>query len=233
VSDGVVETGGSRVRDPAVPILMATRSAGKLAELRPYFAAHAITVESLTDVGLVETAEEEALECHPTFEANALAKARWFARRAAGRVVVADDSGLAVDALDGAPGVLSKRWSGVTGGDDGTIDAANNAMLQQALRRAAAVGRGERTARYVCAAAAVWSGGELVVRGETEGVIGAEAVGTGGFGYDPWFVSTELGVPFAVVSREAKWAVSHRGRAFSRLVAGLVLAGVLGGAATH
>lgn len=210
------------------PVLMATRSAGKLAELRPYFAAHTLRVESLTDAGLAVEAAEDSLECHLTFEANALAKARWFAERAPGRVVVADDSGLEVDALAGAPGVLSKRWSGMAGGDDAAIEAANNVMLQQELLRAAGQGHPERSARYVCAAAAVWPGGELVVRGTTEGTIASEPSGTGGFGYDPWFVSTDLGATFAAVSREAKWGVSHRGRAFSQLVGALVAAGVLG-----
>ena len=154
------------------------------------------------------------LEAHDTFEANALAKAQWFHARSGGRVVFADDSGLAVDALHGAPGVHSKRWSGRTDLSGEALDAFNNEHLQTALTAAAAEGRTSRRARYVCAAACVWPGGSAVVRGETLGTLIPSARGSGGFGYDPYFESDDLGVTFAEASREAKSAVSHRGRAF-------------------
>lgn len=199
-------------------MVIATRSAGKLRELLPWFEAAGVRVETLDGAGLAETPDEGALEAFAEFEANALAKARWFHARSGGRVVVAEDSGLEVDALDGAPGVHSKRWSArpELGGD--ALDAANNAHLQLMLARAEAAGRTSRRARYVCAAACVWSGGERVTRGVTEGEILRTPRGHGGFGYDPYFFSDDLQATFAEVPREAKAAVSHRARAFASLL---------------
>ncbi len=211
------------------PVVLATRSAGKLAELRPLFLEYGVAVESLADAGIAAHADEDALECHDTFEANALAKATWFSDVARGRLVVADDSGLEVEALDGAPGVHSKRWAGHQHLSEPSLDEANNRFLQAQLRRAAELGHDSRAAQYVCAAAAVWAGGALVVRGTTTGSITAQARGQGGFGYDPYFLSAELGVTFAEVSREAKSAVSHRGRAFRLLLSRLWEMGVLSG----
>lgn len=203
-----------------VALVLATRSAGKLRELMPLLEAHDCIGETLDDIGVAETVHEDALEEHATFEANALAKARYFAERT-GRIVLADDSGLAVDALDGRPGVHSKRWSGRADLSGAALDAENNRFLQEALREAARFGRDERTARYVCAAAAVGPGGVLVVRGETTGTLLSAARGDGGFGYDPYFVSDDLGRTFAEVSKTEKAAVSHRGRAFRELLARL------------
>ncbi|MBY0492401.1 MAG: non-canonical purine NTP pyrophosphatase [Gemmatimonadaceae bacterium] len=199
-------------------VVLATRSAGKLRELLPLLAEAGCVGRTLEDLGLPESDAEEALEVHDTFEANALAKARYFAALT-GLVVLADDSGLAVDALDGRPGVRSKRWSGRADLHGTALDAENNRFLQVALSEAARFGREERTARYVCAAAGVGPGGSLVVRGETCGVLLTAPRGAGGFGYDPYFLSDDLGQTFAEVERDAKAAVSHRGRAFRGLLA--------------
>jgi XTP/dITP diphosphohydrolase len=203
-------------RRTPVPLVVATRSAGKMRELGPLLEQHGWRALSLDDVGVVESDAEDALEAFDTFAANALAKARYFARLT-GAVVVADDSGLAVDALDGRPGVHSKRWSG-SRLEGAALDAFNNAYLQGALRDAAASGRVERSARYVCAAACVWPEGELVQLGTTEGLLLTEPVGVEGFGYDPYFWSHDLQRTFADASREAKAEVSHRGRAFRALL---------------
>lgn len=202
----------------AEPWILATRNAGKLRELRALFAARGIAVIDLVEAGVVERAvEEDAVECHARFEDNALAKARYYSARVPGRVVLADDSGLEVDALGGAPGVRSKRWSVDDGGgwmlDGAALVAANNTML---VRRLA--GEADRRARFVCAAA--WSDGatEVVVRGEVQGSIVDEARGAHGFGYDPHVFVDELGMTMAEATVAEKERVSHRGRAFVRLL---------------
>lgn len=212
----------------AQPLVLATRSMGKLRELQPLLAEHGWSAVTLDALGLPATPAEDALEAFDTFEANALAKARHFAR-ITGLVVLADDSGLVVEALDGRPGVHSKRWSGSTLEGD-ALDAFNNAFLQSRLADAAGLGRSERTAAYVCAAACVWPAGERVVIGRTAGELLREPRGTGGFGYDPYFWSGELAATFAEVDRETKAAVSHRGRAFRALLASVrdELAGFFG-----
>jgi XTP/dITP diphosphohydrolase len=196
-------------------LLLATRSDGKLRELLPLFAAAGIPVEDLRDAGIAETREEDALEAFGTFEENALAKARWFHARS-GRPTVADDSGLEVLALGGAPGVRSKRWSGRADLAGPSLDRANNARLLAALANAA-----DRSARYVCVAAFVDGAREIVRRGETSGRIVDVPSGDGGFGYDPYFHSDELARTFGDASREEKERVSHRGRAFRALIAAL------------
>ncbi len=202
--------------------MLATRSAGKVKELVPLMASVGVQVMTLADLGVPESPDEDALEVFDTFEENALAKARYFARLT-GAIVLADDSGLAVDALGGRPGVHSKRWSGRTDLHGASLDAANNAFLQQALAEAAMQTASiSRRARYVCAAACVWRDGdvlrEVVARGETTGELLAGARGTAGFGYDPYFFSDDLGATFAEVERDAKARVSHRGRAFAALL---------------
>jgi XTP/dITP diphosphohydrolase len=195
------------------PLLLATRSEGKLRELRPLFAARSIDVVDLRDIGLAESAIEETLETHATFEDNALAKARYF-HSVSRRATVADDSGLVVPALDGRPGVLSKRWSGRTDLTGQALDDENNRLLLRSLEKAH-----DRSAYYVCAAAYVGSDREIVCRGEVHGTILDAARGDGGFGYDPYFVSTELGRTFGEVSADEKARVSHRARAFLALIA--------------
>ena len=194
-------------------VVLATRSEGKLHELRPMFEAAGFAACTLEDAGIAPEPNEDAIEVFGTFEANALAKAHYFFRRAGGRAVVADDSGLVVDALGGAPGVRSKRWSGRDDLQGEALDAANNASLMDALR-----GCEDRTARYVCVAAWFDGQAEHVVRGEIVGRVLEAPRGTGGFGYDAYFWCDELVATFAEVPREAKAAVSHRGRAFQRLL---------------
>lgn len=195
-------------------VLVATRNAGKLAELRPMFAAIGRDVVDLDSAGVPETPEEEAIEAHDTFEANALAKARHFHRASGGLPTVADDSGLEVLALGGAPGVRSKRYATAAPGQSQT--EANNARLLEAL-----ASEDDRRGRFVCAVAYVDADRELVVRGETTGVITREARGAGGFGYDPLFLSDDLGQTLAEVGTAAKARIGHRGRAFAALATAL------------
>ncbi len=194
--------------------MLATRNVGKLLELRALFAAHDIAVIDLREASVPEDlASEERIEAFETFEENALAKAQYFAAMLPGHTVVADDSGLAVDALGGEPGVRSKRWSGSADSAKEVVDAANNAMLVARLR-----GVDERGARFVCAAA--WCDGvsSLVVRGEVEGRIVDIPVGAHGFGYDPHVFVDELAMTLAQASIAEKQQVSHRARAFERLL---------------
>jgi XTP/dITP diphosphohydrolase len=195
------------------PILLATRSAGKLRELRPLFAEHGYRTIDLVEAGVVETAVEDDLERFDTFEENARAKARHF-HRVTGLPTVADDSGLAVDALHGAPGVRSKRWSERPDLTGQALDDENNRLLLATLATNA-----NRDARYVCAAVFVDADRELVARGETVGRIIDAPRGDGGFGYDPYFESSELGRrTFGEVSRDEKALVSHRARAVRALL---------------
>lgn len=200
---------------PASPLVLATRSLGKLHELGPMLAAYGIETITLDAAGVAERPnEEEALERFETFEENALAKARHFFERAGRRPTVADDSGLEVMALGGRPGVHTKRWSGRADLSGRALDAANNAKMLKEL-----AGVTDRRARYVCVAAYIDRGGERLFRGESSGRMLDEPRGSGGFGYDPLFLSDDLGVTFAEASREDKEQVSHRGRAFAQLAA--------------
>jgi XTP/dITP diphosphohydrolase len=173
---------------------------------------HGIAVIDLAEAGFPESADEDSLESFATFEKNALAKARYFFERT-GKPTFADDSGLEVTALGNAPGVLSKRWSGRTDLAGQALDDENNRLLVERLR-----GARDRSARYVCAAAYVASGREIVCRGETAGEIAEVPSGGQGFGYDPYFVSAELGLTFGDARRDEKERVSHRGRAFRALL---------------
>ncbi|MDQ8165099.1 MAG: non-canonical purine NTP pyrophosphatase [Gemmatimonadota bacterium] len=197
-------------------VALATRSAGKIRELIPMLSAAHLSPVTLETLGVAESPAEGAVEAFETFEDNALAKARYFASLLPGLAVLADDSGLAVDALHGAPGVRSKRWSasGLTGQAN---DDANNAKLLAALADPALA----RTARYVCVAAIVWTADEwaedapqeLHARGETVGRIAYAPRGVNGFGYDPYFESDELAMTFGEATTAAKERISHRGRA--------------------
>ncbi len=199
-------------------LLVATRSRGKQAEFRALLAPLGCEIVFPDDIGMAPSPEEDTLERFATFEENARAKAAWFAARA-GIATLADDSGLEVDALNGAPGVHSKRFAG-RDGPDYLVTAANNDVL---LARLSGVAPVDRTARYRCVL--VWhdpvSQAEVVTVGTTRGRIAEALQGSGGFGYDPLFVSEELGVTFGAASRAAKDAVSHRGRAVATMVAAL------------
>ncbi|HEY2375166.1 MAG TPA: RdgB/HAM1 family non-canonical purine NTP pyrophosphatase [Gemmatimonadaceae bacterium] len=199
----------------AGPLLIATRSAGKLRELRELFARSGLPILDLDEADIPPCDVEEDLETADTFEENALAKAHYFAGVRGGRVI-ADDSGLEVMALNGRPGVRSKRWSGRTDLAGRALDAANNARLLRELE-----GLTNRSARYVCVAAFVEGGDILTSRGETSGAILETPRGDGGFGYDPYFFSDELGKTFGEATLVEKERVSHRGRAFRGLIAAL------------
>ena len=209
-------------------VVLATRNAGKLQELAPMLRAAGLEPVGLATLGIAESAAEDDLERFGTFEKNALAKARYFAALTGGLPVVADDSGLAVDALGGAPGVRSKRWSGRADLAGRALDEANNARLLAELE---AAGAAEMGAAFVCAAAWVEGaralGRELVRRGEVRGRIVRAPRGSQGFGYDPHFEAEELGRTLAESSREEKAAISHRGRAVRALLAALREAGAL------
>jgi XTP/dITP diphosphohydrolase len=195
-------------------VVVATRNPGKLGELRAMLATVGLEPVDLAAAGIPERPEEEALEAFATFEENALAKATHFHSLAGGLPVIADDSGLAVTALAGAPGVRSKRFTVPAPGE--TQTAANNAALLGAL-----AGVADRSASFVCVVAYVGEGRTLTCRGETSGRIAQAPAGAGGFGYDPLFLSDELGVTFAEAPAEEKARVGHRGRAFRALVAEL------------
>lgn len=190
-------------------ILLATRNAKKLDELRRILAAE--NVAGIEVIGLdAVPAFPEAPETGATFEENALAKAR-DAAAATGLPSVADDSGLAVDALNGMPGVLSARWSGKHGDD--------LANLELVLGQLGDVPDGRRGAAFVCAAALVTADGrETVVRGEWRGTIVRRPRGVNGFGYDPIFVPDGDTRTSAEMDPAEKDAISHRGRALRLLV---------------
>ena len=198
-------------------LLLATRNAGKLAELQRLLATAVPGVEVL---GLRDVPEyPEAPETGATFEENALLKARE-AVRYTGLPAVADDSGLAVDALNGMPGILSARWSGRHGDDP-----ANTALL---LGQLADVPDERRGAAFVCAAALVTpDGGEHVLERQWRGAVVREPRGSNGFGYDPVFVPAGLTVTSAELAPAEKDAISHRGQAFAALLP--VIGEVLGG----
>ena len=183
-------------------IVLASRNKKKISELNALLAKHIPEIEvlSLDDIGF----EDEIVEDGETFEDNAYIKAGTVAKL--GYIGVGDDSGLCVDALDGAPGVYSARYAGEHGDD-----AANNALLLKNL-----ADKTDRTARFVCAIACVFPNDvntAHVCRGEVEGKIIDEYRGEGGFGYDPLFYYEPFGKTLAEMSAEEKNSISHRGRA--------------------
>ncbi|WP_243789675.1 RdgB/HAM1 family non-canonical purine NTP pyrophosphatase [Saccharopolyspora gloriosae] len=190
-------------------VLLATRNAKKLVELRRILEAEGVT--GVEVIGLNEVPEfPEAPETGATFESNALAKAA-DAARATGLPAVADDSGLAVDALNGMPGVLSARWSGKHGDDQANLDLLLGQIHDVPDER--------RGGAFVSAAALVLPDGtETVVRGEWPGTLARAERGTNGFGYDPIFVPDGETRTAAELSAEEKDADSHRGRALRLLL---------------
>lgn len=214
---GSVSRAGEGTMKTLRPLLLATRSEGKLRELLPLVTEAGFQVETLADVGIGEHADEERLETFATFEENAFAKARYFSRLVPGRFVLADDSGLEVSALAGAPGVMSKRWSMVEGLAGVELDLANNQRLLRELKIAGAMSTELRGARFVCAAVCVGGGVELFAEGYSSGSILMESGGDKGFGYDPYFLSSEHGRAFGELEVRQKSAVSHRSRAFGEL----------------
>jgi XTP/dITP diphosphohydrolase len=189
-------------------LVLASHNAGKLAELQALFAPLPLDLVAQPSLGVAE-----AEEPHATFIENALAKAR-HAAQVSGQAALADDSGLCVDALGGAPGVISAHYASIVLplGERETRrhqqDAANNALLLQRLQGAAT-----RRASFVCTLVALRSAGDpqpLVATGRWHGEILAEARGTGGFGYDPLMFIPALGATVAELPRELKNAHSHR-----------------------
>ena len=199
----------------AVEILLATHNAGKVREIRRITADHGWQWRSLSDFPDVAEAVEDA----ETFVANARKKALHYAA-ATGLLTLADDSGLEVDCLGGAPGVHSARFAGA-----GHDYAANNRKLVAAV---AGFTPERRTARFRCAMVLVRPGEVLFeTEGAVEGVIVEEARGSGGFGYDPHFFLPQLGKTMAELSADEKNALSHRGQALRKMLP--AIARVLGG----
>lgn len=198
-------------------LVLATRSPHKLREIRAILSGVPdLELLDLDQAGVPEEpALEDRLEPYDTFEENARSKAVYF-RRLTGLWSVADDSGIVVDALGGAPGVRSRRFAPVppqTRRDE--QDRANNAHL---LRLLADVGPERRAARYVCVAALAEGEGRVeTFRGTAEGIVAEAESGGAGFGYDPLFFDPELGRTFAEIGPAEKDARSHRGRAFRAL----------------
>ncbi len=201
-------------------VLVATRNAGKVREIREMLAARPeIQAVGLAELGIEETEEEDAVEAFDTFEENALAKARYFARMT-GELTLADDSGIAVDALGGAPGVRSRRFAPVDEARGERQDEANNRHLLDLLR---ATPDAERGARYVCSVAlADAAGRETVFTGTCDGTILRAPRGTGGFGYDPLFYLEEEGMTFGELPSARKHEISHRGKAVRAAVEALL-----------
>lgn len=196
-------------------LLVATRNPGKQREFRGLLAPWFPDLCFPDDIGLPEAPEEADLESFSTFEANARAKARWFAARS-GLPALADDSGLEVFSLGGAPGVHSKRFAGLEGPDPEVTDANNRELL----RRLNGATGDARRARYRCVLVLSRSipAEEVVAEGECAGSILTVARGPGGFGYDPLFWCDELGRSFGEATLGEKARVSHRGRAVEALV---------------
>ena len=190
-------------------VVVATRSADKLREIRQMLAeVEGLEVVDLDGAGVAEEPDEAGVEVHDTFRENALAKARYYARRA-GALTLADDSGLCVDALGGGPGVYSKRFSGRSDLSGVELDRANNALL---LEKLAGVPPDRRGAHYVCAIALVdpVTGREQVVEATCDGVLLDAPRGEGGFGYDPLFYLPADGATFGELPPARKNRVSHR-----------------------
>ena len=186
-------------------IVIATKNVGKINEFNRLLVPYGMEVRSLLDLSY----EPDIEETGSTFEENALIKAREIAAKYQ-VTVLADDSGLEIDALEGRPGVLSARYAG-----ESRSDVAN---MDQVLDEMKEVPDDQRQARFVCVLAVVdEKGKELVVRGECEGLILKEKLGTAGFGYDPIFYLPKLGQTMAQLSQDQKNSMSHRGHAFKML----------------
>ncbi len=186
-------------------IVLATRNEGKVKELREVLKDFPIDLRGLNDFGPIP----EAVEDGETFDENAYKKAI-FTARVLGLPAMSDDSGLVVEALNGAPGVYSARYAGENASDADNIDKLLSEMAGQDDRRAA----------FECVISlAVPSGPALTYEGRCEGEITTESKGEGGFGYDPVFFSPELGKTFAESSMAEKNRVSHRGRALAEMAA--------------
>lgn len=187
-------------------VILASGNKHKLEEIQEILKDYKLELETMHDAGLVDY---EIIEDGDSFEANSLIKAQAVMDEL-GIDTIADDSGLEVDALDGAPGVYSARYAG----EDADY-LANNEKL---IKELADVPDEKRTARFVTVLTMLFKNGDkIVVRGEVEGVIGHEAKGANGFGYDPLFIVPELGKTFAELESNEKNALSHRANALKFL----------------
>lgn len=185
-------------------LIIASNNAHKLTEMKAILSPFFDDVQSMREAGI----EHETVEDGTTFMENAVKKARELAE-ISGHAAIADDSGICVDALDGAPGIYSARFSGVHGDDK-----ANNRLLLQKLQ-----GVENRAAHYTCAIALCWPNGKMLTAEDYfYGEIGQEEKGTNGFGYDPLFFLPEYGCTSAQISPEEKNRISHRGKALRKLV---------------
>ncbi len=192
-------------------VLIASSNPGKLRDFDAVAARHGLEVALLPNFKSLP----ECVEDGDTFEANARKKAEHYSLYARGEVVLADDSGIEIDALDGAPGVRSARYAAATehGNSD---DVANNALVFERMKD---VPEEKRTGRFVCVIAIARDGKTIATfRGEAEGRILRELRGSGGFGYDPMFYFPALGKTFAQLTPAEKAEVSHRGLAFRRFL---------------
>jgi XTP/dITP diphosphohydrolase len=195
-------------------ILIATSNPGKLRDFAGAALRHGVEIDGIPDFSSLPAVVEDGL----TFEANARKKAEEYGQHLPGEIVVADDSGLEVDALDGAPGVHSARYAADEPhrAEANTDDDANNARV---LRELHGVRPDQRTARFVCVLAVARDGKTLAMfRGTAEGIILDAPRGTNGFGYDPLFYFPQIGKTFAELSAEEKSEYSHRGAAFRKFL---------------
>jgi XTP/dITP diphosphohydrolase len=203
-------------------LFVATTNAGKLADFREAAEEFQIAIDPVPGLRTIPAPHEHGL----TFEANAITKAIYYSGFAPGELVIADDSGLEVDALDGAPGVRSARFaadSGLTDSPDANdnTDVWNNIVLLQKLD---GISMDRRTARYRCVLAAARDGEAiLTAEGTVEGLILEAPHGTGGFGYDPLFYLPNLDQTMADLDISVKFALSHRGLAFADLLPKLAI----------
>ncbi len=188
---------------PPITLVMATRNNGKTDEIRQLLDDYPIIIKNLDDFGPIPEVEEDG----DTFDENAYKKAS-FTARILGYPALADDSGLVVEALDGAPGVHSARYAGADATD---TDRCNKLLM-------AMKGQANRTAAFECVISiAVPTGLALTYEGRCEGLISQAPAGTGGFGYDPVFYNPALKKTFAQMTPVEKNTISHRGRAFQEL----------------
>jgi len=194
-------------------IFIASSNHGKLRDFAAAAAPHGVAVQLLPGFNEIPQAVEDGA----TFEENARKKAEHYSRSAAGTLVIADDSGLEVDALSGSPGVLSARYAADAAETAISQDEANNAKL---LRELEPVPDDQRGARFVCVISVARDGVEITsFRGSVEGVILRAPRGTGGFGYDPLFFFPALDKTLGELSPNEKAQVSHRGQAFNSFLA--------------
>jgi XTP/dITP diphosphohydrolase len=195
-------------------VIVASRSSHKANEIRELLSAACVDFVSLLDAGIAPSPEENELERFETFVENARAKARHFHTRT-GLPTIADDSGLRVDALEGGPGVRTKRFAPDELVARYGLDEANNRYL---LDRLSGIAEDERGAHYHCAMVAVDERGESVAEGTVYGRIALHPSGSGGFGYDPLFVLPTYGRTYAELPPGVKRATSHRARAARQLI---------------